>query len=191
LFRLISVSQGFTPGFFAGIIASQVDGDMLEGYNKPGGQFGVLVKRDLTEKYGIQTEIKFIQKGSRKVAHPDKGDISSYKIKLDYVEVPFLFNYTIKKKYRPEIGLGFGYLIKSGEFVDGYEYIPEPAFKKYELSIMLGFNYKIFSKIELNLRYSYSIMPIRDFPGVKSFYFDRFQYNNLMSFALYYNFLSE
>jgi hypothetical protein len=189
-FPFYSFCQGFYPGIFGGIIGSQVDGDMMSGYNKPGATFGLVMTYNLTKIYFIQTELEFIQKGSREVAHPDQGIIHSYEIKLDYAEVPFLFNYVINKKYIPEAGIAFAYLIKSGEIIDDYNYTPVLAFNKFEYSFIIGFNYKLTDKFRANIRYSYSIFPVRKLMGDKSTHFVRSQYNNLLGFSLYYYFLN-
>ena len=183
---LITIGQGFTPGVFLGILGSQVDGDRLSGYNKPGAYLGLLMKHKLTEKTLLQTEIEFIQKGSRQVIQPDQGIYYSYKIKLNYIEVPILYQYIFKEKYIPEAGLGFAYLINSEEVNNGLSYTPDPPFKKYELSGIIGLNYKLTDKININLRYSYSIIPIRKYPGIDSYYFNRSQSNNLLCFGVYY-----
>jgi hypothetical protein len=180
--------QGFSPGIFGGILGSQVDGDRLSGFNKPGGTFGILISRNISKAGYIQTEFEFIQKGSRKVAHPDQGDINSYEIKLNYIEFPVLFKYSIKNKFIPEAGLGFAYLINSAEIIDEYSQTPVPEFNSFEYSYIFGFNYKVFDKFCLNIRFSQSILPIRKLIGDKTIYFDGAQYNKLLSFSIYYYF---
>ena len=190
-FSLSSFCQGFIPGIFGGFLESQVDGDRLSGYNKPGGTFGFIVNRDLGKRSMIQTEFEFIQKGSRKLADPAQGDNHSYQIKLNYIEVPFLFNYTFGKKFIPEAGLAFAYLLSSAEVLDGLSNDPAPKFSNFEYSCILGFNYKLFDRFRLNLRWSYSLIPIRRPGGDNAFnidYFDRAQYNKLLSFSIYYYF---
>ena len=59
-------AQSFNAGARIGIIASQVDGDTYEGFNKPGLTFGVYVSRKISDPFSMQFEMNFIQKGSRK-----------------------------------------------------------------------------------------------------------------------------
>ncbi len=192
---LWSISQNFDGGIFAGLTTTQVDGDRFSGYNKAGMLFGGFVKNKLSKTLGAQLEIKYIQKGSRKEIKPDKGDYTYYKMKLSYAEVPVLLNYYYKDKFIIEAGLAVGYLISSYEegSQDGstvVEIYPDDSrpFKNIELSGLAGMNYLISENFIANFRFSYSIFPIRDHPGNQTYYFDRGQYNNLLSFALYYQF---
>lgn len=185
-------SQNFKGGLLAGMVASQVDGDMFAGYNKPGFQFGGFVNIKFGTKIGGQTELKFIQKGSRKSQNFEKGDYTYYKLSLNYIEMPFLFTVMMKKKVKFEVGAGIAYLAKALEDKDGYGWeLPYPDFKNIEIPFMLGFDFKLGKKLVANFRYSYSILPIRNHPGDQVYWTNRGQYNNLISFVLYYKFKNE
>jgi hypothetical protein len=186
---LYAQKQGFKAGLFAGITATQVDGDTKVGYNKPGAQFGMFIRYDFSAKTGFESGLKFIQKGSRKVAHPDKGDLDYYKLSLNYTEIPVLFRYYFKKGIVAEAGIGIGYLISAKEDVDGYGGgDPFPEFKNYEFCPLVGVHFQVFEKLTAHFNFSYSLLPVRDFPGAASYHFDRDQYNNVIGFSLYYHF---
>ncbi|OFX19846.1 MAG: hypothetical protein A2033_05660 [Bacteroidetes bacterium GWA2_31_9] len=186
-------SQSFKGGLLAGMVASQVDGDMFAGYNKPGTQFGGFVNIQFGTKIGGQAELKFIQKGSREISRNEMGDYAAYyKLSLNYIEMPFLFTVLIKKKMKFEVGSGFAYLAKALEDTDGYGwYTPEPSFNNIEIPFIIGYNFALGKKLIANFRYSYSMTPIRNHPGNQTYWNDRGQYNNLISFALYYKFKDE
>ena len=61
------------------------------------------------------------------------------------------------------------------------------AFKKLDFPIYIGFAYFPFEKFHIDFRYSYSTVAIRDHPAQQKWYFDRGQYNNLLSFGMYLN----
>jgi len=178
-------AQKFVPTIKFGAVTSQVDGDKLEGYDKPGINTGIGVENHFHDYWLFRMELNYIQTGSRKLANPDIPNDRFYTLRLNYVEVPFLFGVTIKKKYLIEAGLVFAYLFKAREDVDGSGFIePEPPFKKYDFPIRTGVGYKITDKLILKFHYSYSTLPIRNHPGNQTWYFNRGQYNNYLILSL-------
>src|SRR5688572_11278489 len=95
LLSCAAFSQQFKAGLLGGIVTSQVDGDTYAGYNKAGLFGGAFVSKRISpeSRWTALFEITYIQKGSRKVPHPDRGDYVDYKLKLDYAEVPLLLKY--------------------------------------------------------------------------------------------------
>ena len=187
-----SQNKGFQAGILLGTVASQVDGDKLEGYNKGGLQGGIYLVNKLKKNFGFSMEMKYIQKGSRTTSAPADSVNAIpqryYKLRLSYVEVPFLFNFYLKKKFMLEAGLGFAYLFRSREDPDGYGFeSPYVPFKKLDIPYYFGVAYYPFENFHLDFRFSYSTVAIRNHPGNQTWYFDRGQYNNLLSFALYFN----
>lgn len=184
-----SFSQEFKAGILGGFVASQVDGDFWAGYNKPGVELGGFVSRKFSDRFSGLMEIKLIQKGSRKVPNYDRGDYTYYKLSLNYIEVPVIFQYHFKKRFIAEAGTGMAYLFLSLEDKDAVGWdSPYPAFNKFELPYFLGIHYKLSDKLTANFRYSYSVTPIRNHPGNQTYYFNKGQYNNLISAVLYYRF---
>jgi len=193
-----SQEKGFRGGIIAGAVASQVDGDMLSGYNKSGLQGGIFLVNKFTKRAGIQIEMKYIQKGSRTVNHVDSlnlGNKRYYKLRLNYIEVPFLYNhylYYLKKQFILEAGVGFAYLFRVREDIGGFgmmEISPnDRQFSRFEFPILCGVSFFPTENFHINFRYSYSVLPIRPHPANQTWYFDRGQYNNLISFGMYLNF---
>lgn len=187
----ISSAQKFKAGLSAGISATQVSGDDLAGYNKAGVIFGAFTKRILSEKTAVEMEIIYIQKGSRKAARPDKGDMFFYLLNLNYVEVPVLFNYT-KGKFTYEVGPSFGALVKSQvQNQEGFYPAGHPQnrpFNRMETSINAGITYPIHERFDMNWRISNSILPIRKHLSGAVYRFNRGQYNTVLQFNLRYRF---
>lgn len=188
---LLFAQEGFKGGLLLGAVASQVDGDRLEGYYKGGAQAGVFVVNKFNKKTGITIEMKYIQKGSS-VNHIDSINPQNnryYKLRLNYVEVPFMFNFYMKKKFMLELGAGFSYLFRAREDTDGNGFMePTPQFKKFDVPFVFGLCYYPFDKFHIDFRYSYSMLAIRNHPGNQTWYFNRGQYNNLLSFGMYLHF---
>jgi hypothetical protein len=177
-------AQGFVGGGSLGIVASQVNGDELSGYNKLGLCGGLFVRNEFNDRYSLQMDIQFIQKGSRKRTNPEDGDYSYFLLRLSYVEVPIMFQAKVYKKFYAEGGLALGYLIRARQDADGNGMLePDPAFKRFDIPYIIGVSYGFTDNIRFNIRHSFSIIAIRDFPGQQSYYFDSGQYNKLLTFS--------
>ena len=197
-------SQPFRAGLSAGLVASQVDGDTYAGYNKSGLYAGGFVSKRISpeSKWTVLFELTYIQKGSRKIPHPDKGDYADYKLKLNYAEIPLLAKYdfsisdTLNDKLHFALfgGLAFGRLVKSKEWdAFGLVYGGTP-FLKTDISYVLGLSYSFSQHIDFDIRTQYSVFPVRK--GGTSTYYPNWTnnflrlgyYNSMLVFALKYAF---
>ena len=195
--------QQFKIGFIGGIATSQVDGDTYAGYNKVGLFAGGFVTKKFSaeSKWSASFEITYIQKGSRKTPHPDKGDPFSYKLNLNYAEVPILFKRAFttpdsllgqKAKFEFEAGIAIGVLVQSKEEDTGGPVAGGVPFQKYDIPFLLGLNYPVSDHFSTNIRYEYSILPVRK--GAIGQYYQNWTYkilkpgyyNNLLLFSLRY-----
>ena len=108
LFLLVMASpslraQRFNGGILAGGDVSQVDGDMYDGYHKWGYLGGAYVSLQISPHSSFQMELEYIQKGSRRVDTTTSGG-TQYLLRLHYIEVPFLYQFTFKKRFCFEAG---------------------------------------------------------------------------------------
>jgi hypothetical protein len=185
--------QTFHGGIMAGITASQVDGDSYAGFNKVGLQGGVYVNTMLVGRLGARMEIKYAARGARKPVSSD--DTQVYQLTLHYIDLPVMLHYDIYRITRLELGIVPGYLFdKQGK--DNGGRLPESflvAFRKFDLGSLIGISLILSDRFSLNLRYSYSLLSIRDPDKAGGFYgwFGRIlglnsgDYNNYLSFGLY------
>ena len=132
----------------------------------------------LSDKSNLQIEIIFVNKGCSDKRDKNYGyKYYSYFDILYYIEVPILFQYNYKKIYfegGPSLALliwnldfestNAGYLSTSPQFTD--------------ISFNFGFGYLYDKRLNLGLRYSNSIIPMRRTPTS--------QYNSLFSLSLSY-----
>jgi len=163
-------AQTFHGGILFGFSAAQVDGDSYAGFDKPGLQGGVFVSTPLTPYLGARLEIKYTGRGARNPASDD--NTGAYKLGLHYIDLPVLATISIKQVASIEIGLVPGYLFAAqGE--DDAGKLPEEYlvdFKKFDLGTLLGVSINISQKIAVNIRYSYSILSIRDLESAGAYY---------------------
>jgi hypothetical protein len=183
-FSLFCTAQNFNGGLRLGLCGSQVNGDALTGFNKAGLLGGVFVNRQFGEKIKLQLELLYIQKGSRKPL----DDLNTfYRMRVTYIEVPFVMRYKILNKLELVAGPSFGTLIHSQEDNE-WGIIYGLPFKKYELSVAGGVIAKLSDRWSADARYSRSVTTIRPFPGTYTTFFDRGQYNIVVEFSLDYEF---
>jgi hypothetical protein len=184
-------SQSFKGGLCAGLSTSQVDGDTYSGYHRAGMIAGAFVNHDISEKTSLQLEIKYIQKGSFKKQNPNAGDYMEYSLRLNYIDVPLLFRFKYKNKITFETGLSFGYLagFKEGNQNGEYPASLQKPFNKSDVGYILGGYYQLSKRIYLNIKYNYSILPIRSgINGENRFLFFKGQFNNEICFSFYLQF---
>jgi len=176
-------AQTFGGGFLGGASLSQLDGDTHNGYHKVGLTAGAYTFTQLNKYVKVQLEVRYTEKGS-KTGSEDPLDY--FQFRLNYIEVPLLLKYSFLQKFQADVGLTAGYLVK-GTKDDGYgELEADPPFEPYEFSFLVGVQYQILEKLHFNIRFNYSVLPVGEHPGGQTFLFNRGQYNNVLTFAVYY-----
>lgn len=184
LFSFLPISaQYFKGGVLLGITGSQMDGDNLGGYNKLGFSGGFFVHRDFGAILGMQGEFKFIMKGAAKTT--TASDPTIYKRTLYYFELPMLATLKTAKKITVESGFAFAYLASAvADF--GYGQVIMHDTKKTDFSWIAGVYYLYSERLNFNLKFSYSLRPVSNFPGNITTWGTYGQYNHLLDLAVYY-----
>lgn len=178
-------AQKFEGGIFTGICGSQVGGDNYSGFNKAGFIIGGLVRRPVSEKWNLQIELLYVQKGSRFVSS-DSSKADFYQIKVNYIEIPFLAQYVRSEKLLFEVGPSFGVLTYSQE-ENLYGIIPgQKPFKTTEIAFNLGMEWIIYQNLRLNFRFTNSLLPIREHASGATYLFNQGQYNTAIYLTLRY-----
>ena len=157
-------AQGYGAELLLGANFSQVDGDQLGGYNKLGLNVGLAISRPLTKPWESSFEILYTQKGSKKVIDPD-NITPTLKIDYHYVEVPLLARYNFTDKIRFYGGPSIGVNVFNQRDDNGIV-LKEQQLLRYEVALHLGGSYHFSERISADLRHSYSLLTIRDFPIV-------------------------
>jgi len=185
----------FYGGLILGTNLSQVDGDSYAGYHKMGLNAGGIMYANLADHLAASIEILFSQKGSRGHRVQESGNagefINKYRIDLNYAEIPIQINYFDRR--RSHFGGGFSYsqLISSKEIIQtnlGSVNTDTLKFRKGDLNIVLGGSLHIIKGLFLNVRFQYSLFPIRTKDNINLNYGRAEQYNNLWAVRLMYLF---
>lgn len=187
LLCLPTSAQTFRGGFRFGVTATQVSGDMLSGFDKAGLTGGFVLSLPLHSEGSLQTELMFIQKGSRR--NPTKTSSAKYIMRLNYIEMPFTYRRWVGN-FAIEGGFSFGYLFKNYDIeYDANGIIPGmDPFNSFEFAAHLGLIYQISDHDCINFRYSNSILPIREHAGGGTYWLNQGQYNSVLNLSLIHYF---
>ncbi len=186
-FPLFLSGQQFNAGIKAGISATQISGDQLAGFDKPGLFGGGFVNAYFRDKDCIQLELTFIQKGSRKNPNPDNNDFESYLLNLNYLEFPLLLRHDHNDYLSLEAGLSLAALLNFREEVnEGAPLAPTRTFDKTDLSGLAGAYFHFSEDFILNLRYEHSLLAVRKHSSGATYRLNKGQYNSVLVFALQY-----
>ncbi len=172
LFSFSSVySQRFSAGIVGGLNASQIDGDLLAGFDKLGLTGGIKAVVNFESAFDFNVEFLFTQRGSRPdIFNPEYDpDIN---ITLNYAEIPIYM--TLGDWWQEEdqyykvsahAGLSYGRLISARTF--DYYNTPEqsldnlvPYFNDNDLSWLVGLTYMMSKKWGVTGRYTREIIPL-------------------------------
>ncbi len=162
-------AQRFYGGINAGLTASEVSGDMAGGPDKLGWFASVYTKTNLSTYSFLQLELIVVQKGSRVV--PDEPGHRDYKFYLQYVEIPLVFKFDFSvfgdlplvERLAGEAGLSASVLVDHFEEENGLEVdlTASRPFNRAELNALIGLYYPVGEIMEIHLRFSQGITPLR------------------------------
>ncbi len=176
-----------------GFNMSQVDGDMFYGFKKFGLQVGAGAIIPFAKNWDVSVEVLYNQKGSRQRAKIyDTLCIYDYKLQLNYAEVPLLVHYTDKNFITAAVGFSWGRLVTANEWENGIKTTTNTKSNTYEINdfnILAGVSIRIKGPLKFNVRYAYSLEPLRtrEFTNCDTnAKFTRQQYNNVITFRLQY-----
>ena len=155
-------AQKFEGSLVFGFSTSQIDRDTQKGYNKLGFYSGVTVKTKISDVWGVKIELYYIGKGAKSMI----DGIEIFKTHLNYLEMPFLITVIPLDRFEIDFGISPAYLISSKLMQAGYE-VSESEYNlyNYDFSGILSLLYSLTDNIAVNVRSTYSILPINDTPG--------------------------
>lgn len=166
-------AQTFSAMLVAGVNLSQIDGDKLGGFNKFGFNTGARVSARLNDRWHLSTEFLYSQQGARAVRTDDISSIYD-RIQLNFVEVPFMINYS-DWKILASAGVSYNRLINIEVLdKDGADITDQEMYQEDMPALVLGATYKFSEKFGLNFRWSRyltSLIPEDDNPNTEDLNF--------------------
>lgn len=160
----------FKASLIGGFNASQIDGDLLAGYNKFGLVAGGAVSVQIAERWRPSLEVLYTQKGSRSSSDETLTYGAFTRFSLDYVEVPIMMNY-VDGGFMLNVGLSYSRLVQLREItVDEIDLIDLEGsyFNQNNASFLAGIGY-FFGNVGVEARYSYSPFSIVDHQNSPTF----------------------
>ncbi|CAN5198544.1 hypothetical protein BH09BAC1_BH09BAC1_00240 [soil metagenome] len=142
----------------AGMNVSQVDGDGIAGYRKFGANGGAAAYINLPKSFMVSFEILYSMRGAKASNYETIRDGRKLKLDLDYIEVPFMINYNDRDKAIFGVGVSWNTLVRSN--ISPEVLAENVVFKRTNLDFVGGVTFLIKKRYGINLRYSYSIIPV-------------------------------
>jgi hypothetical protein len=175
--------------------ATQVDGDEVFGYHKFGVNAGLAAIVPFGDNWSVSVENVFSQKGAhQRKLYLDSLD-GSYDLKLNYLDVPVLIQYTDKDIVTFGAGMSWGRLVGISEQRNGYGMpgttLESGIYRSSDLNVLLDVKFRVIDRLRLNVRYAYSVRPIATREVIDSKTGKpniRDQYNGMFTFRIYYVF---
>ena len=183
-------AQSFNFELHGGIAGTQISGDLLGGFDKPGVVAGAGVSRSVGPKGQLGFRMLFFQKGSQKRAETDSitMEVDYYLLRLNYLEIPLSYRYSLREKFLFEAGPSLGILLSSYEADENGELLFERPFYKYDFSLMGSLGYKIRPTLLFQFSYFQGVVPVRPHLSGSTFRLNRGQYSSSIVFTFVYQF---
>ena len=174
--------QIFLGEAFVGYNLSQVDHDHygVMGFHRSGIQAGVGVLTPIWKKNNfsidLSLEVLFNQKGALQgkkykdgmiYVNPSTGDTTivtgEYDLRLNYGEVPFMIYFNDKNVVSAGIGVSYARLTGFKFKEHGVDITDKTRddFNKDEFNFLADVKIRVYKRIKLGFRYSYSLTPLR------------------------------
>jgi len=178
-------AQQFNAGFFGGITACQVDGDLYSGFHKLGMTAGAFVNREIDYSIFWQLEIRYVSRGAYENFGPSVPTIDHAIYRI--IEFPLSAHYLYEDKLQFELGLSPEVLISYLHFDENGRTDPslDPENRRLGLSMFAGLYYWFLPSTGVAFRYTYSVLPFRK-PEEWNFARYRGFFHNVLSLSLVY-----
>ena len=161
LITLSSNAQKINFGIKAGLNMAMLTGSKDQIMSSTNGFFaGALLEFKILEKIALQPELLFSEQGAE---FQSKNLTSSTTMKADYLIVPIMVKYYLKRGLFLEAGPQAGFLISAKQDVENRitntstsENIKDDT-KVFDMSANVGIGYDIFDKVVTQIRYCIGI----------------------------------
>lgn len=177
----------FKGGLLAGAVTTQISGDGLGGWDKFGMAAGAWVSVPFSERSSATMTMKYINKGSR--TKRDTINFNTFGYYLNYIEVPLWFSYRVSRKSESRLlisgGPVVGLLLNQKIIANGYDYVVDPPFERFDIGLELGVSYWLTPSFGVHIMSSSSVIPTRPNPSqVNPIYYEKGNYNQTLQLLL-------
>ncbi|MBO7624824.1 MAG: PorT family protein [Bacteroidales bacterium] len=180
-------AQLFKGGAELGLLASQVDGDNMTGYHKPGLYAALFTNLPLHEgDFQLQMGLAYLQKGCKATNSQAEGALNTYHLTLHQAGMPLTLRWNRLEPFFIEAGCSFNItpLIRIRRNGELYQLgADDDTYRFFELGGIAGLQWQLDGHWGLHLRMLYSLIPVG-----KSYYRSIGLRNNSLLLNLSYTF---
>lgn len=188
-------AQRIMGALIGGVNATQVDGDEVYGYHKFGLNLGAAAIVPIKGNWSVTLENVYSEKGSHQRARSTDSLDGSYDLKINYLDVPVLLQYTDKGIVTFGLGGSWGGMVKIYEQRNGNEVtsttLTSGIYRRSDLNFLMNVKFRLVKRLHFDVRYAYSLRPIATREVIDSKTGTpniRDQYNGMFTFRFYYIF---
>jgi len=158
-------AQHVNFGVKGGLNLYSIKNDNNTQYNtKTGFHLGMLLHVHVAPHFAVQPELLYSAQGAR--YNTDNGDIN---LKLEYANVPFMFQYMFDNGFRLEAGPQVGFLTNAKAEMNGVSADVKSTIKKVDFAIGLGIGYIAPTGFGIDARYNHGLSNINENGSVNSY----------------------
>ena len=186
-------NQRFSMSTKIGFDLSQMRGDGLSGFYKPGANLGAIVTGKLKDNHALSIGIEYINKGSR--APLDTVNHNTFAYRLNYIQIPLMYHFQYNKRLQFQFGPYAAYLIHQSVMANKVvytlsEYGGQPGFRSWEVGGNVGATFIFNDQNNFLIEFGKSIIPIRPNPSKTNKYsfYESGNYNYTLSFCWIHQF---
>lgn len=177
LFSQITLAQ-LSYGVKSGVNLSSIGGESIEDVDlRTGFHIGLLGRLELSEKFALQPEIQYSQRGFKSDAEAGDFDPSNPNLpttistvetssRFDYVDIPLIAQYKLTEGLTVEAGPQLGFFLSESIKVDGDDIDNEQSnsdsFALAEVGLLGGLGYYLDSGLFFQARYILGVTSIFD-----------------------------
>lgn len=125
-----------------------------------GFHFGVMSELSLSKRFSLQAELLYSQQGGIRIQTIPltSGNVTqTTEYRFEYLNLPILAKYYIKKGWSVEAGPQIGVLLSASEKRNGLELDTTSRFDAIDFSAAFGTSYKFDNGLNVSARYHFSV----------------------------------
>lgn len=126
-----------------------------------GFHLGIISHNHLSDKIAIQPELQFSSQGTER-----ENGANDYNYKMNYINLPVMFQYMFNNGFRVEAGPYVGVLVGAKDvYDDGTSDDAKDDYKGVDAGLGLGLNYLTYSGFGVGGRYNFGLVNVNDRVG--------------------------
>lgn len=159
-------AQHINIGIKGGLNAYNISGDNSSGLDtRYSFHIGLLGHIHINEQFALQPEIYYSSQGTQY-----KSNGSDASLKLNYINIPLLFQYMFDNGFRIQAGPQLGILASASSEIGNTTTDVKSSFKGTDIAVVMGLSYvKPSTSLGFDIRYNHGLTNINENSAVNSY----------------------